>query len=305
MLRAVAILKDQDDKTVGLSYLENGMLKEITTNELKVTKGIIQFENAIVDKNGFIKKKRGYNNLDIITVNSKPTVMQSIERKEVSKIKNSEVLKLYHGNKDKDMIPNYGKGKKKNDYGVGLYMTLDKELGMEWAMSPYTTGDIGWLHEYTIDIMGLKILDLTKLDTLHWIAELMTYRTINIDETNEVVIDNINRLKKRYKLDTSIYDIIIGYRADDTYFSYTTAFVSGTMYRDTLEKAIRLGGLGIQVFIKSELSFSKLDKVDVTPVNQKCKERYITRDAWAKKQFDKVRNENRIAGVKELIYKFI
>lgn len=67
--------------------------------------------------------------------------------------------------------------------------------------------------------------------------------------------DNVKILLEKYKLDTGAHDVIIGYRADDSYFAYAEAFVSGTIYKDTLEKALRTGELGIQVFIKGERAF--------------------------------------------------
>lgn len=35
---------------------------------------------------------------------------------------------LYHGNKDINMRPKYGVGKKNNDYGQGFYTTPDLKL---------------------------------------------------------------------------------------------------------------------------------------------------------------------------------
>lgn len=218
---------------------------------------------------------------------------------------NDKTITLYHGNKDKDMIPKYGDGRTNNDYGLGLYTTKEKELGMEWAMSSYTKGNMGWLHKYEIDLENMNILDLTELDTLHWIAELVSHRTINKDLTNEVINDNIEKLIKKYKLNTSIYDIIIGYRADDSYFSYTTAFVSGTMYRETLEKAIKLGDLGIQVVVKSELAFKKLKKISVEQVDSEYRQKFMTRDAKARLEYNQIILKDRTEKNKQLIYNFI
>lgn len=42
--------------------------------------------------------------------------------------------------------------------------------------------DEGYLYEYEIDISQLKILNLTKLDSLHWLAELISHRELNTDD---------------------------------------------------------------------------------------------------------------------------
>jgi hypothetical protein len=109
---------------------------------------------------------------------------------------------IYHGNKDKDMIPKFGVGKKTNDYGRGFYTTPNKELGKEWAYSVYCQGDHGYIHTYELDINGLNILDLTKKYCLHWIAELLFNRNINTDG-KEALQDTIEDFIEKYKLDTS------------------------------------------------------------------------------------------------------
>lgn len=165
---------------------------------------------------------------------------------------------LYHGNKDINMQPKYGVGKKNNDYGQGFYTTPDLQLAKEWAYSGYTSGLRGYVHSYALDINGLNILDFTQLDSMHWLAELLVNRNISKVDTSEIVVENIKKVISKYKLDTTYYDIIIGYRADDSYFSYATDFVSGLIYRETLDKALHLGKLGLQVFIKSKKGFEAL-----------------------------------------------
>lgn len=54
------------------------------------------------------------------------------------------------------------------------------------------------------------------------------------------------------------YDVIIGYRADDSYFSFASAFLNNTISLAQLERAMFLGKLGEQVVLKSERAFSQL-----------------------------------------------
>jgi hypothetical protein len=51
------------------------------------------------------------------------------------------------------------------------------------------------------------------------------------------------------------YDIIIGYRADDSYFSFAKDFISNTISLEQLSRAMRLGKLGEQVVLKSKKAF--------------------------------------------------
>lgn len=48
------------------------------------------------------------------------------------------------------------------------------------------------------------------------------------------------------------YDLIVGYRADDSYFSFANAFLNNTLSLEQLRKAMFLGKLGEQVVLKSE-----------------------------------------------------
>ena len=112
---------------------------------------------------------------------------------------------------------------------------------------------------------------------------MQSYYIINIDPVENTPISrNIKRFISKYKLNTSIYDIIIGYRADDSYFRYAEAFAYGNLYKETLERVLRLGELGIQVCFKSNRAFQKLRKINVESVPIKYKNRYKTRDDRAR-----------------------
>ena len=41
---------------------------------------------------------------------------------------------LYHGTPDKYVMPKYGGGDEKHDYGKGFYLTDNIELAKEWAV---------------------------------------------------------------------------------------------------------------------------------------------------------------------------
>ena len=75
----------------------------------------------------------------------------------------------------------------------------------------------------------------------------------------------IEYILEKFLIDTSEYDLIVGYRADDSYFSFAQDFVSGAISLRKLSEAMRLGKLGEQVVLKSEKSFSHIRFIDAEP----------------------------------------
>lgn len=81
-------------------------------------------------------------------------------------------------------------------------------------------------------------------------------------------------------------DLIVGYRADDSYFSFAQDFISNTISFDQLKKAMYLGDLGDQVVLKSErafdqISFLNAERVSRNPWLEKKKDRdYRARKAY-------------------------
>ena len=68
---------------------------------------------------------------------------------------------------------------------------------------------------------------------------------------------------KRYLIDNfgvnvNAYDLIIGYRADDSYFDFAASFLNNGISVQQLANAKRLGKLGEQIVIKSKYAFSLL-----------------------------------------------
>ena len=234
----------------------------------------------------------------------RPNMAEYAEITAVKRLLQKSNMLLYHGNKNESMIPTYGAGRIDNDYGRGFYTTSDQELAKEWAWGTYTQGNKAYIHTFELDTADLRILDLTELDSIHWIAELLFNRKLNLGD-KEVVQDNVKILLEKYKLDTGAHDVIIGYRADDSYFAYAEAFVSGTIYKDTLEKALRTGELGIQVFIKGERAFERLRKVGVNEVPDKYRGYFVKRDRRAREQYNALRVNQGSRGGKQTIYDFI
>ena len=57
-----------------------------------------------------------------------------------------------------------------------------------------------------------------------------------------------NGYANRYEMDLTGYDIVIGYRADDSYFSFAQDFVTGAIPLSKLQNAMCLGELGEQIW---------------------------------------------------------
>lgn len=169
-------------------------------------------------------------------------------------------LVIYHGSKNVIKEPIYHGGKAENDYGFGFYCTESIELAKEWACSDNEFN--GYANKYEIEVDGLKVLDLTndRYTILNWMAILLKYRTINL--TNEISKQAKDYLIKHFYIDVNQYDIVIGYRADDSYFSFARDFVNNTISVRQLSRAMELGELGKQVVIISETAFSRLKFID-------------------------------------------
>lgn len=162
---------------------------------------------------------------------------------------------LYHGSKDIIEKPIYGQGKKYNDYGLGFYCTGNIELAKEWGTSFERSG---YANRYQIDCTELKILDLNddKYCILHWLAILLSNR--EFDTPAGLALEAKEFLKKNFMLDYKEYDIIKGYRADDSYFSFAQDFINGTISYRQLNNAMYLGKLGIQYVLKSKEAFNRI-----------------------------------------------
>lgn len=165
-------------------------------------------------------------------------------------------LIIYHGSKDIIEKPYFHGGKANNDYGYGFYCSESLELAKEWSCS--NSDNNGFANKYSLDISKLKILDLTskRYSILNWIAILLKFRSFDL--TNDISIQAKEYLLENFYIDVDDYDIVIGYRADDSYFSFAKDFVNNTIPVRKLSQAMELGELGKQVVIISELAFTKL-----------------------------------------------
>lgn len=168
---------------------------------------------------------------------------------------NTKKIILYHGSEDIIDAPAFGKGKKNNDYGRGFYCTESEDLAKEWACGK---GNNGYANKYSFDTEGLDILNLNSDDfnILNWLALLTQNRSYW--QKNSISEQAKNYLRESFLIDISEYDVIIGYRADDSYFSFAQDFVAGAISLRKLSEAMHLGLLGEQIVLKSKKAFQQI-----------------------------------------------
>lgn len=164
-------------------------------------------------------------------------------------------LTIYHGSEKIVEQPTFGEGRKNNDFGPGFYCTSSEDLAKEWAVSSLRDG---FSNRYTLDTEYLNILNLNSPEytILNWIAVLVEHRLFSIKTP-------VARRAKRYLIDNfsinvNAFDLIVGYRADDSYFDYAESFLNNGISVEQLAYAMRLGKLGEQIVVKSKFAFYNL-----------------------------------------------
>ena len=164
-------------------------------------------------------------------------------------------ITAYHGSMQIVEVPTFGLGKKNNDFGIGFYCTENIELAKEWAVSQLCDG---FANRYTLDMEFLNILNLNSPDytILNWVAVLVAHRLFSIKAP--VTRKARQYLIEHFGLNVNAYDLIIGYRADDSSFDYAAAFLNNTITVGQLTRAMHLGKLGNQIVLKSKFAFSRI-----------------------------------------------
>ena len=201
---------------------------------------------------------------------------------------------LYHGSVKMIERPVFGYGNARNDYGPGFYCTEHIDLAKEWAC---TENKDGFANEYELEADGLKVLDLSdkKYHVLNWLAVLLENRTFVLDQGLPVVAKN-------YILETFLpeykdADVIKGYRADDSYFSFAAAFMNNTISLEQLGRAMKLGELGEQIVLKSKKAFGQIQFVNaVVAENEVYYPKKSARDRSAREKFRKDKERHPLEG---------
>ena len=213
-------------------------------------------------------------------------------------------LILFHGTPDKIVVPTYGKGEEKHDYGQGFYLTESIDLAKEWAVCR-PNEENGWVHKYQLDTDGLKILDFQKKGVLAWLAELMKHRDAADSKRYRMIA---KKFIEKYGVDAEDYDVIRGWRANASYFYIAKEFVRDNIDMDILEELLFMGGLGIQYCIKSRLAYSKLYELEdglMAVQYAEFNEKYNQRDITARRKMRELvdSDANRVTKVFSTLFK--
>ena len=206
---------------------------------------------------------------------------------------------LYHGSEFIIKEPEYLKGNVHNDYGIGFYCTTNKELAKEWAAK--RTGK-GYINKYSLRDDRLKILDLTKPpfnNVLYWVSLLMHNRELSSNLRNNYPRE-IKYLEEKYLLNVSEYDVVIGYRADDSYFHFPEAFVKSEITLESLNSIFKAGDLGKQYVLISKKAFKLIKFIDFQEVFENSKEDYYKRKSGADKTVKELLEQDRYKKGKRL-----
>lgn len=165
------------------------------------------------------------------------------------------LITIYHGSPQIVEAPAFGLGRKNNDFGLGFYCTESNELAKEWAVTSLRDG---FSNRYTLDTEYQRILKLNSPDytILNWIAVLVEHRLFSI--RTPIARRAKQYLIEHFGINVNAYDLIIGYRADDSYFDFAEAFLNNAITIEQLSRAMRLGKLGEQIVLKSQFAFSKI-----------------------------------------------
>lgn len=204
------------------------------------------------------------------------------------------IKKIYHGSEHIIKKPIFGYGKTYNDYGLGFYCTEEIVMAKEWGVNFDRNG---YANIYEIETDSLNILDLNndKYIILHWLAILLENR--EFDAPSGLAAEAKEYILKNFTADYKNYDAIIGYRADDSYFSFAQDFINGTISYRQLGNALRLGKLGQQFVLKSKKAFDNLKYLGYeTAESKEWFEKKDLRDKLARREYFDVERNKRQRG---------
>ena len=99
-------------------------------------------------------------------------------------------------------------------------------------------------------------LNRENYSILNWIAILLNNRIF--PKRSPISRQASTYLLDEFLPDTAGYDVIWGYRADDSYFTYAKDFLNNTISVGQLARAMKLGELGEQIVLMSPRAFERI-----------------------------------------------
>ena len=181
-------------------------------------------------------------------------------------------MNIYHGSKRLIEQPKYKGSDATNDYGPSFYLTADLDAAKSWACK---NDSVGVVNKYVIlskTFHKFKILDLTNKDEyslLNWVAILIHFKELDPD----IIEENIEAIEwlNNFYIDVDKYDVIIGFRADDSYWLFPEEFIKNNLSFEDLGKVYMFGDLGVQYAFMSERAIKLLKFVDAI----ECEESFV------------------------------
>ena len=191
----------------------------------------------------------------------------------------------------------YNSLKETIDVGAALDITVANavaEAMKEWAVAK---DHDGWANVYSLDDDDLSVLNLNsdQYCILHWLAVLLENRQFETEYG--LPSEAKSYLTTRFAVPYKEADAIIGYRADDSYFTFAQDFISGAISYSQLATAMRLGHLGDQYVLKSRKAFERIIYVESRLASRSdWLERKTSRDHAARQEYLGTLRHRRVSG---------
>lgn len=196
-------------------------------------------------------------------------------------------MKLYHGAERIIKKPIWGEGFIFNDFGQGFYCSQELEVTKEWACQNKTNG---FVSEFDINLKGegINFLDLNsgEYNIFNWMAIVLENRQFRINGEDAIrarkyILDN-------FYVDYWKCDIVRGYRADDSYFAITNAFLNNDISLENFYKSMDLGKNGIQLLLRTKKVYDLLEFKKASFANKEIYyPKKIARDMKFREEFTK------------------
>ena len=193
---------------------------------------------------------------------------------------------IYHGSTRIIENPTASGSAPFNDFGLGFYCTKNPALAREWACSDRTNG---YVNKYNLELAGLEVLNIpdSEVGTLTWTAILLQNRNFRI--SSEKMKAGVDWLLDRYYVNLGNYDVIAAPRADDSYFSFVRAFLSGEISLTQLSAALKLDKDSAQYVLRSDRAINHLEFMSFAPAEASSfYARRKSRDAKVRRDFLKM-----------------
>ena len=212
----------------------------------------------------------------------------AVEYSGAAKNKLNQITTVFHGSLSQEIAPEYGRGKSYHDYGNGFYTSADKALANEWAVS-LSTGENGYCHAFSLDTTNLCCLSIDAAeDVLSWMAILMKHRP-GTDTRRWDLIQQ--RFIDKYYINVDAYDLVVGYRANDSYLAIAKQFARGEIGVGILARLLKLGSFGVQVCVKSRLAYTRLRYLELSEVDyEQYHAQFISRDEESRRSMRELIN---------------